>query len=89
VTDLSQSRFRKLRQFRNTCRDLARFVFRHEFSGRASARLHLEVDIGHAEMIGVMDDGGDSAIFLDRGDARVSRVASGVFSSAERSFYAF
>jgi hypothetical protein len=48
----------------------------HQISRGASARLRLEVDIRHGEVVGIADNVGDAAIFLDgpwRGEAALCR----------------
>ena len=55
----------QLRQLNDACRNLPRLVFSHEIGRSASARLRLEVDIRDGKVIGIADDIGDAAVFLD------------------------
>ena len=52
-------------QLGDTGRDLPRLILGHKVRCRAPSRLRLEVDIRDGKIVGVANDVGDAAIFLD------------------------
>ena len=62
---LIQRPLQQLRQLSDAGRDLSCLILRHEICCCTSTRLRLEIDVSHGKVIGVADDIGDAAIFLD------------------------
>jgi hypothetical protein len=59
------ARLQQLRQLGDTGRNLPRFILRHEIRRSTSSGLIFKIDVSHGEVVGVADDVGDAAIFLD------------------------